>query len=81
MAGDFKRVLCIIKRIRPLLAGNPAQVQGAVLADLLAMWLAGHVSLKSREATEANREELLAMHIETVRQLVPENAKAMRLPW
>jgi hypothetical protein len=70
-----------VREIGLHLAGKPAQVQGAVLADLLAMWLAGHVFRVSCDATRTLRQELLQMHLKTVRQLIPENAKAMGLPW
>jgi hypothetical protein len=53
----------IVARIKPLLARRHPGVQGAVLADLLAIWLAGH----SPSAEEA----LLANQIDGVRKLVP----------
>ena len=62
--------------VKPLLAGKDAQVQGAALADLIAIWLAGHAS-EGPEATRAVREELLALHILTVRQLIYINSSAM----
>jgi hypothetical protein len=37
-------------------------VQGAILADLLSLWLPGHAPQL--------REEVLAMHVEKVRELV-----------
>ena len=57
-------VIEIVERIRPLLAGQGASVQGVVLADLLAIWVAGH-------APEMH-EELLQMHIKEVRNLISE---------
>jgi Lar family restriction alleviation protein len=42
-----------------------AYVQGAVLADLLATWLAGHPNFV--------RESILSLHIKVVRELVPVN--------
>ncbi len=59
----------IVERIRPLLAGHRPEIQGAVLADLLATWLAGHMG----EGADRVREELLRMHIEMVRKLIPVN--------
>jgi hypothetical protein len=53
----------IIKAIRPILAGHSPDVQGAVLLELLAMYIAGHAPQL--------REEILALHVETVRELVP----------
>jgi hypothetical protein len=55
----------IVEQIKPLLAGQEPNVQGAVLADLLAMWLAGHAPQM--------REELFAFHVEQVRELVGVN--------
>jgi hypothetical protein len=62
---DPARVFELIDRIRPILAGNHPAVQGAVLADLLAMWLAGHPA--------ELREALLALHVDKALQLVPIN--------
>lgn len=64
---DAKLVERLSMRIRPLLAGHPPQIQGAVLADLVSVFIAGH--------HPAFREELLAMHLDTVRKLVPETEK------
>jgi len=55
----------IVETIRPLLAGKPPELQGAVLADLLAMFIAGH--------HPGLREEILTLHIAAVRELVPPN--------
>jgi hypothetical protein len=50
-------------RIRPMLAGNDPAIQSAVIADLLAMWIAGH--------HPELRDELFTQHIALVRRLVP----------
>jgi len=63
--------------VAPLLAGKEPQVQGAVLADLVARWIAGHFVPGSQWATHRVRERFLNLHIETVRKLVPVNAKQM----
>lgn len=60
----------LVQAIRPLLAGKHAAVQGATLADLLAIWLAGH--------PPEVREEMLAMHVAEVRNLIPPNAAIIR---
>jgi hypothetical protein len=49
--------------IQPLLHGRGPELQGAVLADLLAMFIAGH--------HPGLREEILQMHLGAVRELVP----------
>jgi hypothetical protein len=34
----------LVAQIKPLLAGKPPEVQSAALADLLSMWIAGHIA-------------------------------------
>ena len=62
-----KLVERLSKRIRPLLAGHSPEIQGAVLADLVSLFIAGH--------HPAMREEILALHTEAVRKLIPETEK------
>lgn len=59
----------IFDKIRPILGGHPAEIQGAVLADLLATWLAGHPPFL--------RENLLLMHFDMVRSLTVANENIM----
>ncbi|HEX8782631.1 MAG TPA: hypothetical protein VF764_04620 [Steroidobacteraceae bacterium] len=63
-------------RINPVLHGLPPPVQGLILADLLAMWLAGHFTTDPEE-TDLLREELLQRHCQSVRELVEINAKIL----
>jgi hypothetical protein len=63
-----------VERIRPVLAGRPPEMQGAILADLLAMWLAGHVAA-DKDATDVLRNQILFHHVAVVQQLIPINAK------
>jgi hypothetical protein len=74
-AEHVERVHRLLGQIAPILGGHPSPVQGAVLADLLATWLAGHIVEESSSRTDALREELLAFHLKTVRKLVPVNAE------
>lgn len=67
----------ILEKVSPQLKGRSPGVQGAVLADLLAMWLAGHWVERSKEETHALREKVLRMHVEKVWELVEENAKIL----
>jgi len=67
-------VIALVALIRPLLAGKSPPVQGAVLADLLAIWLAGHHVPGNPAATQSQRAELLAQQLKAVAQLVPVNA-------
>jgi hypothetical protein len=68
-------IMALAAAIGKVLAGHPAPLQGAALADCLAMWLAGHVVPGNENATRKMRAEMLAMHCDLVRELVPENAK------
>ena len=68
----------MVEAIRPLLAGKSAPVQGAVLADLLAIWLAGHSTDRGSTEDAALREELLAHHIKAVRTLISVNEEIIR---
>jgi hypothetical protein len=72
--GDLSEAMRIIDAIRPHLAGKPAPVQGAALADLLATWLAGHFA-DNPTATTRLRATLLREHMATVRKLIPENER------
>jgi hypothetical protein len=57
-----------------LLAGLAPQLQGGVLADLLAIHLAQHIIRDSPAETNALRDRLLDMHIAVARQLIAVNA-------
>jgi hypothetical protein len=70
MNPDVKEVEFIVKGASALLEGRPPQVQSAALADLLAMWLAGHLILGDPKATKRLREELLKGHLTTMWRLV-----------
>jgi len=63
--------------IKKILAGRAPEVQGAILADLLAIWLAGHHIAGDSPATRALRNDLLAMHLAGVEELVTINAKML----
>jgi hypothetical protein len=60
----------LVDWIRPLLADHPPEIQAGVLADLVAIWLAGHFA---GDKTTDLRETLLKLHIEAVRKLIPIN--------
>jgi hypothetical protein len=57
----------ITNGIRPLLVGHPPEVQGIVLADLVATFIAGH--------HPAVRDDTLDLLFDCVRALVPCNEK------
>ena len=60
----------IVERIAPILANRNVELQGAVVADLAAIWLAGHRTTEGRAEGNKMREELLALLAEHVRELV-----------
>jgi hypothetical protein len=70
-----REVIAIVEQIRPLLAGKAPEVQGAALADLLAIWLAGHHVEGNANATRKMRADLMAMHCFEVRRLTAVAAK------
>jgi hypothetical protein len=65
----------LVAAIRPLLAGKSEHVQSAVLADLLASWLAGHVMLGDPKETRKVRKQMLKMHLVAVEALIDINYK------
>jgi hypothetical protein len=74
---DLEEITLVAERIKPLLAGHDPAVQGAVLADLVGLWLAGHQVPGDAEATRTLRAHLLAEHCAVVRQLTAVNAMIM----
>jgi hypothetical protein len=70
---DRKQRDLAVEEIGALLAGRPAQVQGAILADVLSIWLAcWHPTV---------REEALSLLLNLAREMVPvqeEKAKQSR---
>jgi hypothetical protein len=78
LTEQFSEVAAITDKIRPLLAGVDAAVAGAVLADLTATLLAGHIyfddaGIIGRAETDQLREDLLTGHVDAVRALIPIN--------
>ena len=76
-AADALAVTAIVEQIKPLLTGKPIAMQGAALADLLAICLAQQHVPGDVDATREARAELLAMHCSMVRGLVEVNARAL----
>jgi two-component sensor histidine kinase len=60
-----------VAKIRKIMGGLSPQIQGAILADLLAIWLAGHRSLDGDD--KKLRQHVLANFMRTMRQLIPVN--------
>lgn len=53
----------LAEAMRPLLAGKPPGVQGGALAELVAIWVAGH--------HPALRDIILPHWVETMKQMIP----------
>lgn len=68
MTGPEK-VDVLVALIRPILANHPPEIQGGALADLLSMFLAGH--------HPSLRDEMLTLHMETVRDLIKPNEEML----
>jgi hypothetical protein len=66
---QVEKVNALRQRVAPLFHGQSPDIVGAVLSDLVALLLAGHQGAGVAEL----REALLALHIETVRNLIPIN--------
>lgn len=65
-----ERADALLDRIGPILAGAPAELQGAVVNELTALWIARHRVENDRAAGDQVRAELLALHCRHVRELV-----------
>jgi hypothetical protein len=76
---EVDQVRTLIDRISRILHGQDRQVQGAVLADLLARWLAGHYVPDDRFRTILMRGRILHQHMKIVRDLVKVNSMQMEL--
>jgi hypothetical protein len=63
------QVEVLVHRIQPILRGRGPELQGAALADLVAMFFAGH--------HPALREEQITLWIECMRNLIPVNEKEL----
>lgn len=62
-----KDIDAVVDSIRPFLVGRDTGLQGAVLCELVAMHLAGHMGPDAAKV----RKMLLKLHVETVRRLIP----------
>jgi hypothetical protein len=60
----------LVAAIRPILAGQGSVTQGAVLAELVSMWVAGHFVPDSRIETEEMRKQMLELFMETTERLI-----------
>ena len=68
--AQAEEAMTLSREIQPMLKGRTAEVQGAALADLLAIFIAGH--------HPDLREEILRWHIKITRSLIPASVKQIR---
>ncbi len=69
MSAAADEVQEVIAAIKPLMAGRNPAIQGAILADLVSLWLAGH------QVDDAAIDGLIELHVDTVRELLPVNRR------
>jgi hypothetical protein len=69
--NDTLKAEALAKQCYPIFAGQDPNVVAAALAELLALLLAGHFVSNDPADTQAMRDGILALHIETVKKLVP----------
>jgi hypothetical protein len=72
---DARQAAVLVERVGPLLDGQPCAAIGIALADLVAMYLAGHVIPGDPGGTETVRGILLGNICELVGTLVPINER------
>jgi hypothetical protein len=70
----------VSRQIEPLLAGLGPDVQGAILANLTAMWLAGHMAEDHDDhaMTATVRMKILQLHMEAVCSLIAPSERELR---
>ena len=56
--------------ISAALGGRAPEVQGAVLAELTAIWIAGYLVLGDTVESAKLREQMLALQVSTTRELI-----------
>lgn len=71
---DAMIAMKVSRAMQPFLRGLGNEIQGAVLADLLSLWLAGHIA-DTAENTRKLRDDILVQHIAAVCDLIPKSEK------
>lgn len=64
------QIIMIADQMRPLMSQLPSNVQGGVLASLLASWLAGHELVGDRKGTLKVQKTLMNQHFQLIRDLL-----------
>lgn len=68
--GETAQIIMIADQMRPLMSQLPSNIQGGVLASLLASWLAGHELVGDRKGTLAVQKTLMNQHFQLIRDLL-----------
>ena len=69
--------MALVERIRPLFVDRDPQVVSGVLADLLALLIAGHTE-RTPAKTKELRDGVLKIHLAAVRKLIPVNDEMLQ---
>lgn len=75
-----KRVAELTVQIRQILFGQPTEVQGAVLINLVSIFVAGYEVIGDIEETRRVRAQVLVNHMSVVRAMVPLTAEIIGTP-
>ena len=95
--GEFKDIAArlltgqahdVSEQVQTVLAGKGPLVAGAVLADVVSLWIAGHVMVNDNDPSPENtlketrelRQHLLTDFIIAVESLIPISAKQIGTP-
>jgi len=62
----------LVEEVGEVLHGQPEQIQGAVLADLVATFIASHFGA-TKVQTERIRKRVIDLHLYTVKKLIRPN--------
>jgi hypothetical protein len=73
MTSRTPEVHALVEAIRPFFIGQRGETVGDALADLVSIWLAGHVIPDDLQLSHRVQERLLRRHMKTVRRLIPVN--------
>ncbi len=68
-----ERIVALSKKIAEVFEGEHSLVIGGVLADLTAIWLAGHSDERGAAETKRVREHMLKVQTKMVRRLIGPN--------
>jgi hypothetical protein len=77
MPDGSREALEISEKVTALLAGHTPELTGAVLAELVSGWIAGHVVFGDAKATDQWRQVRFDEFVDMTRGLLTTNAKVI----